>query len=199
MPQAESFAALNARLEARCRERQGARLRGHEESIGERLARDRAAMLPLPAAPYEACETRSARVSSLSLVRYRGNDYSVPVAYGHREVLVRGYVEAVVVGCGAAVVARHRRSYGREDVLLEPLHYCRCSSARSARWTRRPRWPAGRAPSSCWLLGKRVGTPRAMLARSSSRGSNPADVRPHPNARALAARYSLAETPPRRR
>jgi hypothetical protein len=80
-------------------------------------------MLPLPVAPYEACETRGARVSSLSLVRYRGNDYSVPVAYGHREVLVRGYVEEVVIGCGAAVIARHRRCYGREDVLLEPLHY----------------------------------------------------------------------------
>src|SRR5215207_3997099 len=123
VPRVESLAALNAHLEARCRERQGARLRGHDESIGERLARDRAAMLPLPAAPYEACETRSARVSSLSLVRYRGNDYSVPVAYGHREVLVRGYVDTVVVACGAAVVARHPRSYGREDVLLEPLHY----------------------------------------------------------------------------
>jgi hypothetical protein len=123
VPRVESLAALNAHLEARCRERQGARLRGHDETIGERLARDRAALLSLPAAPYEACETRSARVSSLSLVRYRGNDYSVPVAYGHREVLVRGYVEAVVIACGAAVIARHRRSYGREDVLLEPLHY----------------------------------------------------------------------------
>jgi hypothetical protein len=80
-------------------------------------------MLPLPSTPYEACERRSARVSSLSLVRYRGNDYSVPVAYGHREVLVRGYVETVVIGCGATVIARHRRSYEREDVLLEPLHY----------------------------------------------------------------------------
>jgi transposase len=49
LPQLESFAALNAQLEARCRERQGARLRGQEESIGERLARDRAAMLPLTA------------------------------------------------------------------------------------------------------------------------------------------------------
>src|SRR5215210_2014631 len=123
VPRVESFAALNARLEARCRERWGARLRGHQESIGERLARDRAALLSLPAAPYEACETRSARVSSLSLVRYRGNDYSVPVAYGHREVLVRGYVEAVVIACGAEAIARHPRSYGREDVLLEPLHY----------------------------------------------------------------------------
>jgi transposase len=123
VPQIESLAALNAQLEVRCRERQGARLRGQEESIGARLVRDRAAMLPLPATPYEACERRSARVSSLSLVRYHGNDYSVPVAYGHREVLVRGYVEEVVIACGAAVIARHRRSYEREDVLLEPLHY----------------------------------------------------------------------------
>jgi transposase len=124
VPQVESLAALNAQLEVRCRERQGARLRGHQENIGERLTRDRAAMLPLPSTPYEACETRGARVSSLSLVRYRGNDYSVPVAsYGHREVLVRGYVEAVVIACGAVVIARHPRSYERADVLLEPLHY----------------------------------------------------------------------------
>lgn len=123
VPQVESLAALNSHLETRCRERRNARLRGHEETIGERLAPDLAAMLPLPSAPYEACERRSARVSSLSLVRYRGNDYSVPVAYGHREVLVRGYVEAVVIGCGAAAIARHRRSYEREDVLLEPLHH----------------------------------------------------------------------------
>jgi hypothetical protein len=123
VPRVESFAALNAHLEARCRERRGARLRGHDETIGERLARDLEALLPLPAAPYEACETRSARVSSLSLVRYRGNDYSVPVAYGHREVVVRGTVGEVVIACGAATIARHARSYGREDVLLEPLHY----------------------------------------------------------------------------
>jgi hypothetical protein len=27
----------------------------------------------------------------LSLVRYRANDYSVPVEFGHREVVVKGY------------------------------------------------------------------------------------------------------------
>ncbi len=59
----------------------------------ERLVRDQAALLPLPATPYEACEKKPARVSSLSLVRYRGNDYSVSIAYGHREVLVRGYIQ----------------------------------------------------------------------------------------------------------
>ena len=62
-------------------------------------------------------------MSSLSLVRYRGNDYSVPVAYGHREVLVRGYVDEVVISCGAEVIARHRRSYDSEDLIFGPLHY----------------------------------------------------------------------------
>ena len=60
-----------------------------------------------------ACDKRPGRVSSLSLVRYKGNDYSVPVAYGHREVLIRGYVDRVVISCAAEVIARHKRSYER--------------------------------------------------------------------------------------
>jgi hypothetical protein len=57
------------------------------------------------------------------LVRYRGTDYSVPTAYGHREVLIRGYVHSVVISCGAEVIARHARSYEREDFVFDPLHY----------------------------------------------------------------------------
>ena len=73
--------------------------------------------------PYDACEKQAGRVSSLSLVRYRGTDYSVPTAYGHREVLVRGYVHEVVISCGAEIIARHVRSYEREDFVFDPLHY----------------------------------------------------------------------------
>jgi hypothetical protein len=123
IPRAADFEALNARLLEDCRRRLGDRLRGHEETIGERIERDRAAFLSLPLAPYEACEKKPAQVSSLSLVRYRSNDYSVPTAYGHREVLVRGYVHQVVISCGAEVIARHPRSYEREDFVFDPLHY----------------------------------------------------------------------------
>jgi hypothetical protein len=80
-------------------------------------------MLPLPAAPYEACEKVSTRVSSLSLVRYRTNDYSVPTAYGHRQVLVKGYVHEVVIAHGSQVIARHARSYEHEVTVFDPLHY----------------------------------------------------------------------------
>ena len=101
MPVFESFEALNVHLEERFLERLEAKLRGHTETVGERMERDLDALVPLPAAPYDASDRHTTRVSSLSLVRYRTNDYSVPVAYGHREVLVRGYVDWVVISCGA--------------------------------------------------------------------------------------------------
>ena len=87
------------------------------------MARDVDALLPLPAAPYDSSHKHTTRVSSLSLVRYRTNDYSVPVAYGHREVLVRGYVDQVVISCGSEEIARHRRSYLRDDFIFNPVHY----------------------------------------------------------------------------
>ena len=123
IPTYRSFDELNAHLEEKCLERMERRLRGRKETIGERMARDLDVLLPLPATPYEACDKHTTRVSSLSLVRYRTNDYSVPVAYGHREVLVRGYVDRVVISCGAEVIARHSRSYHRDDYVFNPIHY----------------------------------------------------------------------------
>jgi len=123
LPEVASFAALNAHLEQRCLERLDHRVRGHAETIGERLVRDLAALQRRPPVPFEACERKAARVSSLSLVRYDRNDYSVPTAYGHRPVLVKGYVEEVVIACGAEMIARHPRSYGREDFIFDPRHY----------------------------------------------------------------------------
>src|ERR1700758_4738256 len=123
VPRAASLVALNEQLLEGCRRRLGDRLRGHDETIGERLVRDLAAFHDLPPVPYDACEKKAGRVSSLSLVRYRGTDYSVPTAYGHREVMIRGYVDAVVISCGAEVIARHPRSYERADFVFNPLHY----------------------------------------------------------------------------
>ena len=123
VPRFSSWEEWNDHLAQQCRARRERRLRGHAETIGERFERDRAALLPLPAAPYEACEKVTARVNSLSLVRYRANDYSVPTQYGHHQVLVRGYVHEVVISCASEVVARHPRSYEREAVIFDPLHY----------------------------------------------------------------------------
>ena len=122
-PRFDSFDDLNAWLEDRCLRRQDDILRGHSEPIGERLMRDLDALMVLPAVPYDACEKVSTRATSISMVRYRNNDYSVPVSYAHHEVQVRGYVHEVVIGCGAEVIARHRRSYEKADMVFDPMHF----------------------------------------------------------------------------
>ncbi len=123
IPHFPDWESFNADLEAQCSARQEHILRGHKETIGERLRADLAAMSPLPAAPFEACNQTSGRVSSQSLVRYDTNDYSVPVAYGHQDVWVRGYVDRVVIGYRGAVIACHPRCYDREDMVFDPVHY----------------------------------------------------------------------------
>nr|WP_232621792.1 IS21 family transposase [Thioclava electrotropha] len=123
VPRFPSWEAFNAWLEEQCRKRQGDVLRGHTETIGTRLDRDLEVMSALPPASFDACDQASGRVTSQALVRYKTKDYSVPVAYGHRDVWLRGYVDEVAIGCGGDLIARHPRSYEREDVVFDPLHY----------------------------------------------------------------------------
>jgi len=123
MPRAASWEALNEQLARDCLARRAQRLRGHKETIGERSERDRAAFLPLPAAHFEACAKATVRVSSISLVRYKTNDYSVPTQFGHRQVLVKAYVHRIVIVSGCEVIAEHHRSYEREATVYNPLHY----------------------------------------------------------------------------
>ena len=164
VPSFPSFDALNAYLEKRCLERLGRQLRGHEETIGRRMERDLEALLPLSAVPYDASDKHVSRVSSLSLVRYRTNHYSVPVAYGHREVVVRGYVGEVVISCGAEVIARHRRSYERDDFIFDPIHYLPLLERKTGALDQA-------APFAGWELPEEFGVLRRLLeSRMGSRG-----------------------------
>jgi len=164
IPAFADFEALNAHLLERCRKRLTDRLRGHDGTIGERLERDLAAFQrPLPV-PYDACEKKVGRVSSLSLVRYRNNDYSVPTAYGHRQVLIRGYVHEVVIACGTEVIARHPRSYEREDFVFNPLHYLALIEQKTGALDQA-------APLAGWTLPETFATLRRLLeARMGKKG-----------------------------
>ena len=164
VPVFADFEALNEHLLDKCRKRLADRLRGHDGTIGERLERDLAAFQkPLPA-PYDACEKKTGRVNSLSLVRYRSNDYSVPTAFGHRQVLIKGYVHEVVIACGAEVIARHPRSYEREDFVFNPLHYLALIEQKTNALDQA-------APLADWKLPAAFATLRRLLeARMGNKG-----------------------------
>jgi len=82
---------------------------------------DIAVLRDLPAVPLEPCEKRAARVSSTTLVRYRCNDYSVPTRYGFQEVVVKGFVDEVVILHAGKEVARHARSWAEGAFVADPL------------------------------------------------------------------------------
>ena len=128
------------------------------------MERDLDGLLPLPATPYDACDKQAGRVSSLSLVRYRTNDYSAPVAYGHRDVLVRGYVDRVVISCCSEVIARHPRSYERDDFVYDPIHYLPLLERKTGSLDQA-------APLQGWDLPEEMNTLRRLLeSRMGRRG-----------------------------
>jgi transposase len=114
---------LNARLEADCHADLTRRLRGKPASKADLLAEEHAAMLPLPSEAFLAARVEQPTADSLSLVRFDTNDYSVPTAYAHHKLTAVGTIDTVRVVAGDRVVAEHRRSWGREGVFYDPVHY----------------------------------------------------------------------------
>jgi transposase len=164
VPHAPSFEALNAMLEERCRANQSEHAGRHEQTIGERLVADQAVLRGPPAAPFEPCHKCATKVSSLALVRYRLNDYSVPTAYGFRDVLVKGFVDEVVIFHGTVEIARHPRSYDRGQFVFEPRHYL-------ALLEQKPGALDQAAPLQGWTLPEPLQHLRRLLeARMGNRG-----------------------------
>lgn len=164
VPAAASFNDLNARLEADCLAEQGRRSGRNDATIGERLLDDLEAFRALPPGFFEACETKAVRVTSTSLARYRGNDYSVPTTHGHRQVIVKGFVDEVVIFSGNDEIARHPRSYERGALVFDPLHYL-------ALLEQKPGALDQAAPLQGWALPEQFGHLRRLLeARMGNKG-----------------------------
>jgi transposase len=123
---------LNAHLLACCRGQAEHIVAGQSEPIGVRFARDRAQALPLPARAFDACILQAGQVDKYQTVRFDRNRYSVPRAYAFGAVTVKGYIDRVEVVAAGQVVARHGRSYGRDEQILDPLHYLAALGRRPA-------------------------------------------------------------------
>ena len=85
-------------------------------------------------------------------VQFDCNRYSVPRACAFRAVTVKGYVDRVEVVDGDAVVARHSRSYGRHEQILDPLHYLVTLGRRPAALDHAPVLRDWQLPESFTLL-----------------------------------------------
>ena len=62
-------------------------------------------------------------VDKYQTVAFDCNRYSVPRPFAHRMVTVKGYVDRVVLVAEGRVVATHARSYQKQTLVLDPVHY----------------------------------------------------------------------------
>lgn len=144
-----SWAALNAYLAEQCKTEFVRRLRGRRDTIGERLAVERAHFLPLPAQRYPCCRTVPVQPNHLSLVSYDHNRYSVPVEHAHEQLVLHAFPQRIEIALGKETLAVHRRCWDREQDILDPQHYLSLLARRPRAFERakplkawRQQWPA---------------------------------------------------------
>jgi transposase len=152
VPRVADLDALNAHLRQRAVAELDRTVAGYEESIGQRFARDRASALALPAHAFDPCIQQPACVDKYQTVQFDKNHYSVPRGCAFRVVTVKGYVDRVEVADGHTVVARHSRGYGRNEQILDPLHYLATLGRKPAALDHAPVMRDWKLPGSFTLL-----------------------------------------------
>jgi hypothetical protein len=123
MPKVESFEELNQHLLASC-VRDEARIVDRQPiNIGQAFQAEKSYLQVLPTKAFECCVTREAHLNGYSMVSYDTNRYSVPTKAARALVTLKAYPFEIQVLFEGTVLARHQRSYAREQDIFDPLHY----------------------------------------------------------------------------
>lgn len=122
-PDYESIGALNADLARFCDASLSRTIAPNAESIGERFAREQPMLQALPCALPRACVQRCVRINKFAEVCFERNWYSVPSQYALRNAVLEIYEDNLRVVVMDEVVAKHRRCFGTNERLLDPVHY----------------------------------------------------------------------------
>ena len=123
IPNVATFEALNAHLLTACRRDDARRVKGQSQTIGEAFKAERTFLRLLPDRDYDCARVRPVVLNPFSQVVFETNRYSVPVEKRQRNLVLKAYPFHIEILGQDAVLARHERSYEREQDILDPLHY----------------------------------------------------------------------------
>jgi transposase len=149
IPKARDLAELNVQLLAACRDDERRQIAGRSQPVGAAMIEERTHLLALAEQGFELAEISFPRVDGLGCVRVGTNLYSVPVK-PDKTVEVRLYPTYVEVREEGRCIARHERSYGRQQQVLDLEHYldvlerkpgALAGSKPLAAWRERGLWP----------------------------------------------------------
>jgi hypothetical protein len=90
--------------------------------VAEALTEERPRLLPLPQHPFESDLVRPVASGKTPYIRFDLNDYSIPHTLVKKPLTLIASEKEVRLVDGDRVVARHRRSYDRLQIVEEPTH-----------------------------------------------------------------------------
>ena len=93
-----------------------------QRSVAEVLEEERPRLMPCPK-PFDGYLEQPVRVTATALVHFQRNRYSIPTEYAHRVVSLRSYPAEIVVVADHREVARHVRSFERDQTCYDFRHY----------------------------------------------------------------------------
>jgi transposase len=149
VPAARDLDELNGMLLAGCRDDESRVIDGREQTVGEALAIERQHLLPLAREGFDLMEVSFGQVNGLGCVKVRTNAYSVPLTPG-TQAQIKVSAATVEIWYAGRCVARHERSYGRHQHVLDLEHYLDvlehkpgafAGSKPLVQWRRAGRWP----------------------------------------------------------
>jgi transposase len=125
LPVVDSFAELNAYLEAHCMREEQRQVKGQLATIGAMGQEEQASLRALPGRDFDCCRTVEATLTPYSQVVLETNRYSVPVQQATVQLVAKLYPFEVKIYSGSdqELLAVHARCYGREQDVFDPLHY----------------------------------------------------------------------------
>ena len=144
-----NFEELNQILLECCQNDLDRHVRGQIDPVAELAELDKAHLIPLPKQDYLACVTRPVKANPYSQVVYETNRYSVPHTYAGKQLVLRAYPFKIEVISLEGVIASHSRCFGREEDILDPMHYISLLEQRPGAFEHaqpirqwRKKWPA---------------------------------------------------------
>jgi transposase len=123
LPVVASYAALNAHLLAACVADDQRRVDRQPLTVGQAWEQEKPHLLPLPEKDYDCCATELVTLNGFCQVEFETNRYSVPAERRFHHLVLKAYPFRVDVLHMDDVIASHPRCYGRQQDILDPLHY----------------------------------------------------------------------------
>lgn len=123
LPQVATFDELNAHLRVACTATDGRRVDRQTQTIGEAWQAEQPYLRPLPSRDFPCCISREVSLNPYGQVVFETNRYSVPVEQARQQLTLKAYPFRIEILAEHEIIASYERCYGRQQDILDPLHY----------------------------------------------------------------------------